>query len=52
MGGYKVSEDCQDFEAFEAFKAFKAFKAVEQNSRQSKALDCELASWETSKHVS
>ena len=42
-GGYKVSEDCQDFEAF---------KAVEQYSRQSKALDCELASWETSKHVS
>ena len=39
-GGYKVSED------------FQAFEARCQDSRHFEALDCELASWETSKHVS
>ena len=39
-GGYKVSED------------FQAFEARCQDSRQFEALDCELASWETGKHVS
>ena len=42
-GGYKASEDCQAFEAFEA---------VEQIHRHFQAVDSELASWETSKHVS
>jgi hypothetical protein len=39
-GGYKVSED------------FQAFEAVEQYSRQFRAVDSELISCKTSKHVS
>ena len=40
QGGYEVSEDCQ------------AFEARCQDSRHFKPVDSELASWETSKHVS
>ena len=39
-GGYKVSED------------FQAFEARCQDSRHFEAVDSELTSWETSKHVS
>jgi len=39
-GGYKVSED------------FQAFEARCQYSRHFGGVDSELASWETSKHVS
>ena len=39
-GAYKVSEDCQ------------AFEAVEQNSKHFCAVDSELMSCKTSKHVS
>jgi len=33
-------------------KPLKPLKLSRQNSRHFEALDCELASWETSKHVS
>ena len=38
--------------AIKSLKTAKPLKQGRQNSRHFEALDCELASWETSKHVS